>query len=309
MSDGQFELFHLKNKSTNKLINDLLNMADSVLNVEIGGVTYKASDLLDPNIANKKIEEHMNQLIEMSEFLPVESTGFNYGEIQPGIFTDVIGTGPLQYHAKIANSTNQPYIFYPLDWGGQVGSPGVSSGFFAAADSAMSQRVTARRTQSAGVCRTRSGKIEEVDVNLANYNEFHSLAAAKKAFEKEAKRLGANSNCTEVHTLIAIYEDGSVRLADPVVSHQFTVDNRDGTRSDANKVNYKNINTDELKYLEFVHTHYGSDQMSRIASPQDRESAQDENRVEWLRGSGVKVVHSIYHAKSKEWIKYSERNH
>ena len=141
---GQFEEFNANAKSNSKMLKELIGLADSFLNVKIGGVTYKASDLLDPDVGNKKINEHLNQLIGMSKNLPVEKTGFNFGEIQPGIYTDVQGTGPLQYRAKIANTTNKPFVYYPAEYVGQVGSPTKNGGvaYYAAADSTMRQRVT-----------------------------------------------------------------------------------------------------------------------------------------------------------------------
>ena len=140
---GQFEEFNA-NAKKNKALKELIGMADSFLNVKIGGVSYKASDLLDPDVGNKKINEHIDQLIGMSAHLPVEKSGFNFGEIQPGIYTDVQGTGYMQYRARIANSTNQPFIFYPTDYVGQVGSPTKNGGMatYAAANTTMRQRVT-----------------------------------------------------------------------------------------------------------------------------------------------------------------------
>lgn len=141
---GQFEDFHATAKSNSKMMKELLGLADSYLNVKIGGVSYKASDLLDPDIGSKKINEHLNQLIDMSKSLPVERSGFNYGELQKGIYTDVRGSGYLQYTAKIANSTNQPFIYYPTDYVGQVGSPTENGGmtFYAVTNITMRQRVT-----------------------------------------------------------------------------------------------------------------------------------------------------------------------
>ena len=141
---GQFEEFNATAKANSQMLKELLAVADSYLNVKIGGVTYKASDLLDPDIGNKKINEHLNQLINMGKSLPVERSGFNYGELQKGIYTDVRGSGVLQYTAKIANSTNKEFIFYPTDYAGQVGSGTKSQGltFFATANTSQRQRVT-----------------------------------------------------------------------------------------------------------------------------------------------------------------------
>lgn len=141
---GQFEEFNANAKANSKALKELIGLADSFLNVKIGGVSYKASDLLDPDVGNKKINEHINQLIGMSQHLPVEKSGFNFGEIQHGIYTDVQGTGYMQFRAKIANSTNQPFIYYPTEYVGQVGSPTKNGGMatYAAADTTMRQRIT-----------------------------------------------------------------------------------------------------------------------------------------------------------------------
>ena len=141
---GQFEEFNATAKANSQMLKELLAVADSYLNVKIGGVTYKASDLLEPDIGNKKINEHLNQLISMGKSLPVERSGFNYGELQKGIYTDVRGNGYLQYTAKIANTTNKEFIFYPTDYAGQVGSGTKSQGFtfFATANTSQRQRVT-----------------------------------------------------------------------------------------------------------------------------------------------------------------------
>ena len=141
---GQFEDFHIRAKSNSQLVKEMFGMADQLLNIKIGGVTYKASDLLDPDIGSKKINEHLHQLIQIGNSLPVEKSGFNFGEIQPGIYTDVRGSGSLQYDAKIANSTSEPFIFYPVDYIGQVGSGTKSQGmtFMVATDTMLKQRVS-----------------------------------------------------------------------------------------------------------------------------------------------------------------------
>lgn len=157
---GQFEDFHATAKSNSKMMKELLGLADSYLNVKIGGVSYKASDLLDPDIGSKKINEHLNQLIDMSKYLPVENTGFNYGELQSGIYTDVKGCGSLQFTARIANSTNQPFIYYPQNYVGQVGSGTKSQGFtfFATANSSMRQRTTQSIPERVNITNNNDGK-------------------------------------------------------------------------------------------------------------------------------------------------------
>ena len=142
--EGLFEAFHENARSMDQFWRALFGLADSYLNISVGGVTYKVSDLLDPNVGNKKINAHLEQLFQISDSLPVEKKGFNYGELKKGVYTDIRGDGYLSFHAKIANSTDQPYIFYPTDYVGQVGSGTKSQGltFFAMGNTTMRQRIT-----------------------------------------------------------------------------------------------------------------------------------------------------------------------
>ena len=142
--EGLFEAFHENAKSMDQFWRTLFGLADSYLNISVGGVTYKVSDLLDPNVGNKKINAHLEQLFQISDSLPVEKKGFNYGELKKGVYTDIRGDGYLSFHAKIANSTDQSYIFYPTDYVGQVGSGTKSQGltFFAMGNTTMRQRIT-----------------------------------------------------------------------------------------------------------------------------------------------------------------------
>ena len=125
---GQFESFNESAKSSNQLRKELNKLFDSLVTIEIGGETYTASDLLNPESGKQKITNHINHLIELGESLPVEHTGFNFGELEPGIYTDIQGTGYMQFHVRIANNTGKAYTFYPSDYVGQVGSPTKSSG-------------------------------------------------------------------------------------------------------------------------------------------------------------------------------------
>ena len=192
---GQFEEFNATAKANSQMIKELLAVADSYLNVKIGGVTYKASDLLDPDIGNKKINEHLNQLITMSKSLPVERSGFNYGELQPGIYTDVRGSGFLQYTAKIANSTNKEFIFYPTDYAGQVGSGTKSQGltFFATANTSQRQRVTGGNPDEINVDDQREPEKKDEEEKEEEYEWVCKMGckdnceAAKKALDKQLR--------------------------------------------------------------------------------------------------------------------------
>lgn len=126
-----------------KLVKDQVSQVAEQLQIEVGNVTYKASDLLDPEIGKQKVSAHLGELIHMNEYLPVVHSGFNYGELEKGVYTDIKGNGTLSFKAKVANSTSEPFVFYPMDYVAQVGSgQNMQGAFFAAADSSMKQRTT-----------------------------------------------------------------------------------------------------------------------------------------------------------------------
>lgn len=158
---GQFESFNESAKSSNKLRKELNKLADSLITIRLGDVTYSASDLLNPESGKQKISDHVNHLIELGDSLPVENTGFNYGELEPGIYTDIQGTGYMQFHVRIANNTSKDYTFYPSDYVGQVGSPSKSSGLnLYAAECIGKQRMTC----------SNQDKTDVVDKKEANKN-------------------------------------------------------------------------------------------------------------------------------------------
>ena len=209
---GQFEEFNANAKANSQMLKELLAVADSYLNVKIGGVSYKASDLLDPDIGNKKINEHLNQLITMGNSLPVERSGFNYGELQPGIYTDVQGTGPLQYRAKIANASSREIIFYPANYVGQVGSGTKSQKltFFANADSSQRQRVTGSNKDEVDVI-ARNGQCNYAEFNKVFTDDemtYHdNISDAENALKEELENaLKKENECVAV-----IYEERTGR--------------------------------------------------------------------------------------------------
>ena len=136
---GQFSAFH-QNAKANKDLNDLANAL-----VSIGTVSYSADDLRNSGNALERINEHLEQLMQIGATMPTSHTGFNFGELEPGIYTDIRGTGYLTFTARIANSTGQDFIFYPSNYAGQVGSGVADRGmaFFATANDGKKQRVTA----------------------------------------------------------------------------------------------------------------------------------------------------------------------
>lgn len=126
-----------------KLVMAQIGQVAEKLQVDIGNVTYNVSDLLDPELGKQKVSAHLGELIHMNEYLPVVQSGFNYGELEKGIYTDIKGNGTLSFKAKVANSTSEPFVFYPMDYVAQVGSgQNMQGAFFAAADSTMRQRTT-----------------------------------------------------------------------------------------------------------------------------------------------------------------------
>lgn len=144
--EGEFELYCSEKLAMSRFWKKLLAKADSYTTINVGGVTYQASDLLDDKVCEKKIKAHLGQLITLGESMPVEHNGFNYGELENGIYTDIRGTGSLKFKATVANSTSQPFTFYPMDYIAQVGS-GVSDEsesvvYYATASTMQKQRVT-----------------------------------------------------------------------------------------------------------------------------------------------------------------------
>lgn len=144
--NGSFEDYVYRQELYGKIVEELkskfISKIKSSTSVRVGNVVYDAFDLLDPDKGKQKVEAHLQSLISMGLNLPVTQTGFNYGELENGIFTDIKGNGTLSFKAKIANSTSQPYTFYPMNYAAQVGSGGSSVGFYAAANSGMCQRGT-----------------------------------------------------------------------------------------------------------------------------------------------------------------------
>lgn len=303
---GQFEEFHVTAKSKVAAMKELLGLADSFLNVKIGGVTYKASDLLDPDVANKKINEHLNQLIQMGTSIPVEKSGFNFGELRPGIYTDVRGTGALAFEAKIANSTEMDFIFYPTDYVGQSGSGAKTQQvtFFAVGNISQYQRVTTGNPVSVNICRTPSGDTETVKLDYSSKEKtFDSIAQAKQYFAQRAQKLGADNNCVEVHGAIITDKNGTIYLTELQVSNQNTVANSDGTYSSINYKHRINIPKD-ARAIENIHTHWGQASINHQASEQDKQSKRKFDGWIDVEAPSTTTKYSIYNATTKRWINY-----
>ncbi|MBQ8517290.1 MAG: DUF2974 domain-containing protein [Akkermansia sp.] len=137
---GEFERVHNSGLATGRLVGELWKLADSAVNVRFGNRTWKPSDFSSAGAFNSAINSQLDSLISMGSKLPIPRTGFNYGEPEPGIYTDINGAGLLAFNAKIANSTNKDFIFYPSNYVGQVGSGSVLSAVSFAASSSVTQR-------------------------------------------------------------------------------------------------------------------------------------------------------------------------
>lgn len=178
--DGSFEDFVYRHELYGKIVEELkskfINKIKDKTSVNVGGVVYDALDLLNPDKGKQKVEAHLQSLISMGLNLPVTQTGFNYGELENGIFTDIKGTGTLSFKAKIANSTSQPYTFYPMNYAAQVGSGGSSVGFYAAANSGMCQR---------GTCGVpENGRVEQDNPIIRNKGELEKRQNVAEYFNE-----------------------------------------------------------------------------------------------------------------------------
>ena len=181
-----------------KLVKEQVSQVADQLQIEVGNVTYKASDLLDPEIGKQKVSAHLGELIHMNEYLPVVQSGFNYGELEKGIYTDIKGNGTLSFKAKVANSTSEPFVFYPMDYVAQVGSgQNMQGAFFAAADSTMRQRTTTGMPDVISVvlgqisnqqCSNKEISISRDEVGDLNLGSDIEKMSALKKIEKEIKR-------------------------------------------------------------------------------------------------------------------------
>ena len=183
---GEFERIHKSGLTTNKLVGELWKLADSAVHVDIAGRRWKPSDFSSAGSFNSAINSQLNSLISQGSKLPIQRTGFNYGELEPGIYTDVRGIGNLAFHAKIANTTNKDFIFYPSNYVGQVGS-----------GSALSSSYTQRQRVSMGpvdllnvLDKREPQKKEQRDLKPQS---FDSLSSKEQKELLEMARLGQYS--------------------------------------------------------------------------------------------------------------------
>lgn len=220
--EGEFESYCSEKLSESRLWKFLWAKIDSVATINIGGVTYQASDLLDENVGEKKIKEHLGQLITLGESMPVEHNGFNYGEISDGIYTDIKGTGALRFKATVANSTSREFTFYPMDYVAQVGS-GVSDEsasvvYYATASSTQKQRVTTElpndfEVQMNRMVTPKSGKRQFEKLSKSERELLVKYALfARQAYYDATKNEGRD----EYAELIGCF--GGVREYDPMMN-------------------------------------------------------------------------------------------
>ena len=302
---GSFAAFHAREKAKAKMMKELIGITDSYLNVKIGGVTYTASDLLEPAVGFKKINDHLNQLIDIGQNLPVERTGLNYGEIYPGIYSDVRGIGPLEYKARIANSTNKPFNFYPTFYVAQAGSPvkNASLGFFAMADSSMKQRVTAMIANNVGA--TCGGPMQEftIDFNDLEKWTFKNVEKAKNFFQKNVPNDAADNACREYYSFVIKVDDKLKITTIKGVDLSSTVTST-GQRVAASKFDILSYclyleKHENVDIVAVFHTHplgdkrYSDADMALIRNLN--------NNREKLKRSGNAQMY-IYDAKNKTWV-------
>lgn len=301
---GLFDAFHAQAKSRGSMMKELAGLADSYLNITIGGVTYKASDLLDPEVGLQKINDHLNQLIAIGQKLPVVHTGFNYGEIYPGIYTDVRGTAPLEYKARIANTTDKPFVFYPMYYVGQVGSPSKNSAlaFHAAPDTTQRQRVTTEIANN--VDATCPNDIQELTLDFTNLKgPYKSLEEAKKDFEKDIPEDAATNACKEYFSVV-VKENGIYKIT-PIkgVTLSSTTDSRTGQKINGFKISERNYGDilfqDNADIVAFFHTHPLGDQKYSDA---DKNTIAGLNRLrDYVKKTGNAQIF-IYDPQNKTWV-------
>lgn len=177
---GDFERAHQGGLLTNRLVREAWKLADNSLKVRVGDHTWKASDFSSPAAFNSAVDSQLNSLIALGNKLPVQHTGFNYGELEPGIYTDIRGDGYLSFAAKIANNSGKDFIFYPCNYVAQVGNGSALSSvaFSGAASGGKKQRVTELPLNQ--VSATGTPKAEAAPQNSNGATSFADLPCAEK---------------------------------------------------------------------------------------------------------------------------------
>lgn len=169
---GEFESVHNGAKATSMLMDKVWGLADSIGSVRVAGRSYRASDFRSVSSLENAVGSHLNNLLLQGKNLPIQRTGFNFGELQPGIYTDVRGAGFLAFTAKIANATNQDFIFYPGNYVGQVGS-GSALSALSSSNNTRRQRVSMGPINEVKV-------IEDAEPAWGDMEDFKSLPCSEK---------------------------------------------------------------------------------------------------------------------------------
>lgn len=89
--------------------------------VTVGTYSYDPDELVGTNGA-RHVERHVSSLVEMGTIVkqtpPVD---FRYGEIEDGVYSDIVGTGGLSYQARILNVSDQRRDVCLTQFAAQVG--------------------------------------------------------------------------------------------------------------------------------------------------------------------------------------------
>lgn len=197
---GEFERIHNGALSTNKLIGKFWELADSAVHFDVGKRRWKPSDFSSTSAFNSAINSQLDSLISQGSNLPIQRTGFNYGELESGIYTDIRGVGNLAFNAKIANSTNRDFIFYPSNYVGQVGSGSV---FSASSKNTQRQRVTMGPVDQLNVLDKNTPQVAPTKAI-----DYESLPCSDKAKYLEMARLGQFSYYDNPQVASELKKDG-----------------------------------------------------------------------------------------------------
>lgn len=234
---GEFERVHNSGLATGRLVGELWKLADSAVNVRFGNRTWKPSDFSSAGAFNSAINSQLDSLISMGSKLPIPRTGFNYGEPEPGIYTDINGAGLLAFNAKIANSTNKDFIFYPSNYVGQVGSGSVLSAVSFAASSSVTQRQ-----------RVTMGPIGQVNV-LGVYNS----SISKGKYDKEATITGTHPIDKDFNNLKDLFNKPNIEQAALIYSINGELHISDIVDGGSGGMTIKRSNS--YKVLAGIHSH------------------------------------------------------
>lgn len=234
---GEFEQIHNGGLAASRLVGELWKLADSAIQVDFGGRRWKPSDFSSVGALNNAINSQLSNLISLGTKLPIQRTGFNYGELEPGIYTDIRGAGHLAFTAKIANATNKDFIFYPCNYVGQVGSGSVLSAVSFAASPSYTQRQ-----------RVSMGPIGQVNV-LGVYNS----SISKGKYDKEATITGTHPIDKDFNNLKDLFNKPKIEQAALIYSINGELHISDIVDGGSGGMTIKRSNS--YKVLAGIHSH------------------------------------------------------